>query len=38
VDKLCELTKRAIVLLKFCKSKLTDTDEQLSALLEHLEE
>jgi exodeoxyribonuclease VII small subunit len=38
VDRLCELTKRAIRLLQFCKEKLTGTDQELTALLEQLEE
>jgi exodeoxyribonuclease VII small subunit len=38
VDKLCDLTKRAIRLLKFCKEKLTGTDRELAELLDHLDE
>ncbi len=38
VDRLCELTKRAIRLLQFCKEKLTGTDQELTALLEQLED
>ncbi len=33
VDQLCELTQRSVELLKFCREKLTKTDEELSKLL-----
>ncbi len=37
VDRLCELTKRAIQLLQFCKQRLAGTDQELAQLLEHLD-
>ncbi len=36
VDQLCELTQRSVELLKFCREKLTKTDEELSNLLENI--
>jgi len=36
VDQLCELTQRSVELLKFCREKLTKTDEGLSKLLDEL--
>lgn len=37
VDQLCSLTKRSLELLKFCKQKLTSTDEELMKLLENID-
>lgn len=37
IDQLCELTRRSVELLKFCREKLTTTDEDLMKLLENLE-
>lgn len=37
VDELCSLTARALELVKFCKEKLTQTDEELSRLLDGIE-
>ena len=37
VDELCDLTRRAMELLKFCRTKLTSTDEELKKLLDNLE-
>ena len=36
IDKLSEYTARALQLLKFCKEKLTKTDEELKKTLEAL--
>lgn len=36
IDKLSEYTARALKLLKFCKEKLTKTDEELKRTLEEL--
>lgn len=36
VDQMCELTQRSVELLKFCREKLTKTDEELSKLLENI--
>lgn len=36
IDKLSEYTARALQLLKFCKEKLTKTDEELQRTLEAL--
>lgn len=36
IDSLCSLTQRATLLLRFCKEKLTKTDEQLVKLLEEI--
>ena len=36
IDKLSEYTARALHLLKFCKEKLTTTDEELKKTLEAL--
>lgn len=36
IDKLSEYTARALQLLKFCKDKLTKTDEELKKTLEAL--
>ncbi len=37
VDQLCDLTKRSMELLKFCKQKLTATDEELKKLLDNID-
>ncbi len=37
VDQLCDLTKRSVELLKFCKQKLTATDEDLMKLLDNID-
>lgn len=37
IDNLSDYTVRALELLKFCKSKLTATDEKLKKILEELE-
>lgn len=37
VDWLCDLTKRSVELLKFCKQKLTATDEDLKKLLDNID-
>ena len=34
IDQLCQLTERSLVLLAFCKEKLTNTDERLVKLLD----
>ena len=36
IDQLCELTRRSTVLIKFCKERLTQTDEELVKVLEDL--
>ena len=36
IDKLSEYTARALQLLKFCKEKLSKTDEELKRTLEAL--
>jgi exodeoxyribonuclease VII small subunit len=36
VDALTEMTKRATLLINICKKKLTDTEEEVKALLEKL--
>ena len=38
IDELCQLTQRSVELLAFCKARLTQTDEQLSKLLDGLEQ
>ncbi|MCR5360537.1 MAG: exodeoxyribonuclease VII small subunit [Bacteroidales bacterium] len=37
VDRLCDLTRRSVELLKFCRKKLTSTDEELTKLLENID-
>lgn len=37
IDQLCDLTRRSVELLKFCREKLTATDEDLAKLLEKLD-
>lgn len=37
VDQLCDLTRRSVELLKFCRQKLTSTDEELLKLLENID-
>ncbi len=37
VDQLCDLTRRSVELLKFCRQKLTSTDEELAKLLENID-
>ena len=37
VDELSEKVKRAALLIKFCKTKLTTTEENVSAILKDLE-
>ena len=37
VDQLCDLTRRAIVLLRFCRTKLTETDQDLLRLLDNID-
>lgn len=36
IDQLCELTRRSTVLIKYCKERLTQTDEELVKVLENL--
>jgi exodeoxyribonuclease VII small subunit len=36
VDELAEMLKRATLLINICKKKLTDTEEEVKALLEGL--
>ncbi|MBP5498968.1 MAG: exodeoxyribonuclease VII small subunit [Muribaculaceae bacterium] len=36
IDQLSELTKRAKVLLDFCKDKLTKTDKEVEQILQSL--
>ena len=36
IDQLCDLTRRSAVLIKFCKDKLTQTDEELAKVLKEL--
>lgn len=36
IDMLRDYTKQALELLKFCKARLTETDEELKRLLEEL--
>jgi exodeoxyribonuclease VII small subunit len=36
VDELAEIIKRATLLINICKKKLTDTEEEVKALLEKL--
>jgi len=38
VDELSEKVKRAIYLIKICKSKLTSTEEDVNKILKELEE
>lgn len=38
IDKLSELTRRAIELLTFCRNKLTTTESELKQILSTLEE
>lgn len=38
IDKLSELTRRAIELLTFCRNKLTTTETELKQILSALEE
>lgn len=38
VDELTKLVEEAVVLSKYCKSKLTETDKQLSELMAQLQE
>lgn len=38
VDELSEKVKRASVLIKICKTKLTTTEENISEILKELEE
>jgi exodeoxyribonuclease VII small subunit len=38
VDELSEKVKRASLLIKICKSKLTDTEEDVSKILKELSE
>jgi len=37
IDSLADHTRRALMLLKFCKEKLTKTDEELKKCLEQLD-
>lgn len=37
IDLLRDYTKQSLALLKFCKTRLTQTDEELRKLLEELE-
>ncbi len=37
VDQLCDLTRRATVLLRFCRTKLTETDQDLVKLLDNID-
>ena len=37
IDQLCDLTRRSVELLKFCRAKLTATDEDLTKLLEKID-
>jgi len=36
VDELADMIKRATLLINICKKKLTDTEEEVKALLEQL--
>lgn len=36
IDQLCDLTRRSTVLIKYCKERLTQTDEELVKVLEDL--
>lgn len=36
IDKLSEYTERALALLKFCKKRLTQTDQKVAVTLEEL--
>jgi exodeoxyribonuclease VII small subunit len=36
VDELTEMLKRATLLINICKKKLTDTEEEVKALLEKM--
>lgn len=36
IDRLAEYTSRAMVLMKFCKQKLFDTDKEVEKCLEEL--
>lgn len=38
IDHLREYTKQALSLLKFCKTRLTETDEEVRKMLEELNE
>ncbi|MDB5119742.1 MAG: xseB [Sphingobacteriales bacterium] len=38
VDKLSEKVKRAALLIKICKAKLTNTEEDVNKILRELEE
>ncbi len=38
IDHLREYTKQALALLKFCKTRLTETDEEVRKMLEELNE
>lgn len=38
IDHLRDYTKQALALLKFCKTSLTQTDEEMKKLLTELEE
>ena len=37
VDELCDLTRRSLELLKFCRTKLTSTDEELKRLIDNID-
>ena len=37
IDQLCELTRRSTLLIKFCKERLTKTDEELVKVLDELQ-
>ena len=37
VDELCDLTRRSLELLKFCRAKLTSTDEELKRLIDNID-
>lgn len=37
IDQLCDLTRRSVELLQFCRQKLVATDEDLMKLLENLD-
>ena len=37
VDELSEKVKRAALLIKFCKAKLTSTEEDVNAILKELD-
>lgn len=37
IDQLCQLTRRAVELITFCKERLTQVDEELVKVLENIQ-